>query len=62
MKCAGGCLCGMRRNARNRLSQKIRNDSRVLLSGNQYAVLLPSDKNSAILDIGFGGGWFLAAS
>jgi len=40
---------------------EIQNDSQVLPSVNQYAVLLPSDKNSAILDIGFGGGWFLAA-
>jgi 2-polyprenyl-3-methyl-5-hydroxy-6-metoxy-1,4-benzoquinol methylase len=40
---------------------KIQNDSRVLLAISEYAPLLPSDKKSAILDIGFGGGWFLAA-
>ena len=40
---------------------EIQNDSRVLLAIAEYKPLLPSDKKSAILDIGFGGGWFLAA-
>jgi 2-polyprenyl-3-methyl-5-hydroxy-6-metoxy-1,4-benzoquinol methylase len=40
---------------------EIQNDSRVLLAISEYAPLLPSNKKSAILDIGFGGGWFLAA-
>ena len=40
---------------------EIQNDSRVLDALAEYAPLLPSDKESAILDIGFGGGWFLAA-
>ncbi len=40
---------------------EIQNDSRVLLAVAEYAQLLPCDKKSAILDIGFGGGWFLAA-
>jgi 2-polyprenyl-3-methyl-5-hydroxy-6-metoxy-1,4-benzoquinol methylase len=40
---------------------EIKNDSRVVLATAEYSPLLPSDKKSAILDIGFGGGWFLAA-
>jgi 2-polyprenyl-3-methyl-5-hydroxy-6-metoxy-1,4-benzoquinol methylase len=40
---------------------EIQNDSRVLLAIAEYEPLLPSGKKSAILDIGFGGGWFLAA-
>jgi 2-polyprenyl-3-methyl-5-hydroxy-6-metoxy-1,4-benzoquinol methylase len=40
---------------------EMQNDSRVLLAVAEYAPLLPSDNKSAILDIGFGGGWFLAA-
>lgn len=40
---------------------EIQNDSRVLLAVAEYAPLLPPDKKSAILDIGFGGGWFLGA-
>lgn len=40
---------------------EIQNDSQVLLAVSQYEPLLPSDKRSAILDIGFGRGWFLAA-
>jgi 2-polyprenyl-3-methyl-5-hydroxy-6-metoxy-1,4-benzoquinol methylase len=39
----------------------IQNDSRVLLAEAEIAPLLPKDNKSAILDIGFGGGWFLAA-
>ena len=33
----------------------------MLLAVAEYEPLLPSDKKSAILDIGFGRGWFLAA-
>jgi 2-polyprenyl-3-methyl-5-hydroxy-6-metoxy-1,4-benzoquinol methylase len=40
---------------------EIQNDSRVLLAMAEYAPLLPSDKKSPILDIGFGDGWFLGA-
>jgi 2-polyprenyl-3-methyl-5-hydroxy-6-metoxy-1,4-benzoquinol methylase len=40
---------------------EIQNDSRVLLALAEYAPLLPSDTKSAILDVGFGAGWFLAA-
>jgi 2-polyprenyl-3-methyl-5-hydroxy-6-metoxy-1,4-benzoquinol methylase len=39
----------------------IAKDPRVLLAVAEYEKLLPSDKSAAILDIGFGGGWFLAA-
>ncbi|MGA8735265.1 MAG: methyltransferase domain-containing protein [Terriglobales bacterium] len=37
------------------------NESRVLLAVAEYTPVLPSDKRSAILDIGIGSGWFLAA-
>jgi 2-polyprenyl-3-methyl-5-hydroxy-6-metoxy-1,4-benzoquinol methylase len=40
---------------------EIQNDSQVLLAMAEYAPLLPSERKSAILDIGFGRGWFLAA-
>jgi 2-polyprenyl-3-methyl-5-hydroxy-6-metoxy-1,4-benzoquinol methylase len=40
---------------------EIQNDSRVLLAEAEYKPLLPLNKESAILDVGFGGGWFLAA-
>ncbi|HVO80449.1 MAG TPA: methyltransferase domain-containing protein [Terriglobales bacterium] len=40
---------------------EIQNDPRVLQAEAELAPLLPDDKRSAILDIGFGGGWFLAA-
>jgi 2-polyprenyl-3-methyl-5-hydroxy-6-metoxy-1,4-benzoquinol methylase len=40
---------------------EIQNDSRVLLAVSEYSALLPVQKNAAILDIGFGGGWFIAA-
>jgi 2-polyprenyl-3-methyl-5-hydroxy-6-metoxy-1,4-benzoquinol methylase len=33
----------------------------VLAATHQYAPYLPQDKGARILDIGFGGGWFLAA-
>ncbi len=41
--------------------EEIRNDARVLLAKAEYAPLLPASKNSTILDVGFGSGWFLAA-
>jgi 2-polyprenyl-3-methyl-5-hydroxy-6-metoxy-1,4-benzoquinol methylase len=40
---------------------EVQNNSRVLLAIDEYSPLLPSNKKSAILDIGFGDGWFLAA-
>jgi 2-polyprenyl-3-methyl-5-hydroxy-6-metoxy-1,4-benzoquinol methylase len=40
---------------------EIQSEPHVLQTVSQYAPLLPADKQSAILDIGFGGGWFLAA-
>jgi len=36
-------------------------DVTVLQATRQYAPYLPADKAARILDIGFGGGWFLAA-
>lgn len=33
----------------------------VVLAAHQYQPYLPADKDAAILDIGFGAGWFLAA-
>lgn len=41
---------------------QIKDDRQVLLAAAEYAQLLPADKTAAILDIGFGGGWFIAAS
>jgi SAM-dependent methyltransferase len=40
---------------------EVKNDNRVLQAAFEYAPLLPSDKSAPILDIGFGGGWFIAA-
>jgi 2-polyprenyl-3-methyl-5-hydroxy-6-metoxy-1,4-benzoquinol methylase len=40
---------------------QIVNDPRVLLAISEYETVLPSEKSASILDIGFGGGWFLAA-
>jgi SAM-dependent methyltransferase len=40
---------------------EVQADPRVLQSAHEIGRLLPSDKNAAILDIGFGTGWFLAA-
>jgi len=40
---------------------QIENDSMVLLAISEYAPFLPAQKDAAILDIGFGGGWFIAA-
>jgi 2-polyprenyl-3-methyl-5-hydroxy-6-metoxy-1,4-benzoquinol methylase len=39
----------------------VQKDSRVLLAAAEYRTLLPARKDAAILDIGFGGGWFIAA-
>ena len=52
------------RNAGAKLRPKwseIERNSTVLEATHQYAPHLPGDKNARILDIGFGGGWFLAA-
>jgi len=40
---------------------EIRSDPQVVRSAREVADLLPKDKNTAILDIGFGSGWFLAS-
>jgi hypothetical protein len=40
----------------NAFVAEIQNDRRVLLAEAEYGPLLPSDKTSTILDIGFGGG------
>jgi 2-polyprenyl-3-methyl-5-hydroxy-6-metoxy-1,4-benzoquinol methylase len=40
---------------------EIMKDRRVLLAVDEYKALLPADKSASILDVGFGGGWFLAA-
>lgn len=40
---------------------EVENDPQVLLCEGQYSALLPARKDAAILDIGFGRGWFLAA-
>ena len=40
---------------------EIKNDDRVLQAEFEYAPLLPREKNAPILDVGFGGGWFIAA-
>jgi 2-polyprenyl-3-methyl-5-hydroxy-6-metoxy-1,4-benzoquinol methylase len=56
-----------RMSLRHRLEQPkpsftdIKNDARVLQAVFEYAPLLPCEKRAAILDIGFGGGWFIAA-
>lgn len=41
--------------------QEVKDDSRVLQAVHELRGLLPSNKQAAILDVGFGGGWFLAA-
>lgn len=38
-----------------------KDDPQVLLAADELRGLLPSDKQAAILDVGFGAGWFLAA-
>jgi 2-polyprenyl-3-methyl-5-hydroxy-6-metoxy-1,4-benzoquinol methylase len=40
---------------------EIRSDPQVVRSAHELVGLLPKDKNAAILDIGFGSGWFLAS-
>ena len=40
---------------------QIENDTQVMQAVSEYAPLLPARKSAAILDIGFGGGWFIAA-
>jgi tRNA G46 methylase TrmB len=40
---------------------EIHNQPMVLQVVHECASLLPQDKNAPILDIGFGGGWFIAA-
>ncbi len=40
---------------------EVKNDPRVLQAAQELSGLLPSNKQAAILDVGFGGGWFLAA-
>ena len=40
---------------------EVKNDARVLQAAHELRGLLPSDTRAAILDVGFGGGWFLAA-
>ncbi len=50
-----------RRDQANPSYSEIMNDRRVLLAVDEYEALLPADKSAPILDIGFGGGWFLAA-
>lgn len=39
---------------------EVRSDPRVLQAAQEIGSLLPENKSAAILDIGFGGGWFLA--
>jgi hypothetical protein len=40
---------------------QMKGDAVVVQAAKDYRSLLPADKNAAILDVGFGGGWFLAA-
>jgi len=40
---------------------EVENDPRVLLAVSEYKAHLPTRKDAAILDIGFGTGWFIAA-
>ncbi|SRR5712692_6075356 len=40
---------------------EIENEPMVLRAAFEYGSLLPTDRNAAILDIGFGSGWFIAA-
>jgi 2-polyprenyl-3-methyl-5-hydroxy-6-metoxy-1,4-benzoquinol methylase len=41
---------------------EVKDYPRVLQAMNEVGDLLPRDKHAAILDVGFGSGWFLAAS
>jgi len=40
---------------------EVKDDARVLQAAHELRGLLPGNKQAAILDVGFGGGWFLAA-
>jgi 2-polyprenyl-3-methyl-5-hydroxy-6-metoxy-1,4-benzoquinol methylase len=40
---------------------EMKDDRQVLQAALEYAPLLPKEKDAAILDIGFGDGWFIAA-
>ncbi|MBZ5705071.1 MAG: class I SAM-dependent methyltransferase [Acidobacteriia bacterium] len=40
---------------------EVQNDPRVVQAAHELSSLLPSHKHAAILDLGFGRGWFLAA-
>lgn len=40
---------------------EVKDDPRALQAADELRDLLPSDKQAAILDVGFGTGWFLAA-
>ena len=41
--------------------QETENQAMVLNAAHQYAPYLPKDRSAPILDLGFGGGWFVAA-
>ena len=41
--------------------EEVKNEPRVLQAADEVRPLLPANKSAAILDIGFGRGWFLAA-
>jgi hypothetical protein len=41
--------------------EDVKNEPRVLQAAGEVCSLLPANKGAAILDIGFGRGWFLAA-
>ena len=41
--------------------QETENQATVLNAAHQYAPYLPKDRSAPILDLGFGGGWFVAA-
>ena len=41
--------------------EDVKNEPRVLQAASEVCSLLPANKSAAILDIGFGRGWFLAA-
>jgi 2-polyprenyl-3-methyl-5-hydroxy-6-metoxy-1,4-benzoquinol methylase len=41
--------------------EDVKNEPRVLQAAGEVCSLLPANKSAAILDIGFGRGWFLAA-
>ncbi|HZU45442.1 MAG TPA: methyltransferase domain-containing protein, partial [Terriglobales bacterium] len=41
--------------------EQVQSDPRVSRAVREYSSILPKDKSAAILDIGFGRGWFIAA-